>query len=214
MLNHNKEHDLFLKIMEVGHIPMFFLSPELMIDKVSPYISNLFNIPHEKIIDQYYPNFCENYHLKDLVSPHLTTLKTCPKKVIEQAEIIPIKNDILNSYHIHWQLFSVLGEGEKIIGYALLGKDITTIYEQQMYLENIISCLPGSIYWKDRQGVYLGCNEVVVRMAGVNSSADIIGKTDFDLCWSNTAEGVTKDEQEIMNSGIAKELTPLFCCIS
>lgn len=205
--NDQKEHDLFLKIMEVGHIPMFFLSLELLIDKVSPYISILFNIPHQKIINQYYPDFCKNYHLTDLVSPHLSTLKIYPEKIIEQAEIIHIEKDNKsNSRHIHWQLFSVLRKGNEPIGYALLGKDVTTIQEQQMYLENVISCLPGSIYWKDRQGVYLGCNEVVVRMAGVNSSDDIIGKTDFDLCWSDTAEQVTKVEQEIMNSGVAREL--------
>ncbi len=201
-----KEHDLFLKIMEVGRIPMFFLTLELIINKASPYISILFNIPPEKIINQFYPNFCRNYYLKDLVSSHLTTLKAHPEKIIEQAEVVPIENAKPRSYHVHWQLFYAFNKSKEAIGYVLLGKDITTIYEQQMYLENIISCLPGSIYWKDRQGVYLGCNEVVVRMAGVNSSEEIIGKTDFDLCWSNTAEQVTKDEQEIMNSGIAKEL--------
>ncbi len=208
MLNSNgqKEQDLFLKIMEVGRIPMIFLSPELLINKVSPYISTLFDIPYGKIINQYYPSFCQKYHLKDLVTPHLTTLKTHPKKIIEQTEILFINEYKSHSCHIHWQLFSVLDKTTKTIGYALLGKDITTIHEQQMYLENVIACLPGSIYWKDRQGVYLGCNEVVVRMAGVISAADIIGKTDFDLCWSNTAEQVTKDEQEIMNSGIAKDL--------
>ena len=43
-------------------------------------------------------------------------------------------------------------------------------------------------------------------MAGVSSPADIIGKTDFDFFWKDIAGQLIKDEQEIMESGIAQDL--------
>ena len=41
-------------------------------------------------------------------------------------------------------------------------------------LSSIIKSLPGSIYWKDKAGKYLGCNDTMLEMAGMKS---IIGKT-------------------------------------
>lgn len=38
---------------------------------------------------------------------------------------------------------------------------------------SIIKALPGSIYWKDKNGVYLGCNDAMLEMTGMKS---IIGK--------------------------------------
>ncbi|MGD9152197.1 MAG: hypothetical protein PVG30_00855 [Gammaproteobacteria bacterium] len=39
-------------------------------------------------------------------------------------------------------------------------QDVTQI-NGSSFLKNIIANLPGSIYWKDRNGVYLGCNNYV-----------------------------------------------------
>lgn len=47
-------------------------------------------------------------------------------------------------------------------------------------LSSIIKSLPGNIYWKDKDGKYLGCNDYALDMAGIKS---IVGKTDFDMPW-------------------------------
>ena len=47
---------------------------------------------------------------------------------------------------------------------------------------SIIDLIPNhSIFWKDRNSVYLGCNAALATSLGFQSTADIIGKTDFDL---------------------------------
>ncbi|MBP9742559.1 MAG: hypothetical protein KBD37_04290 [Burkholderiales bacterium] len=56
----------------------------------------------------------------------------------------------------------------------------------QMY--QIIDIIPASIYWKDKNGYYLGCNEYVVKMAGMSNKSDIIGKTDYELPWKTIAD--------------------------
>jgi two-component system cell cycle sensor histidine kinase/response regulator CckA len=50
-------------------------------------------------------------------------------------------------------------------------------------LQMVMDSIPQFIFWKDRQSVYLGCNQNFARVAGVGQPANIVGKTDFDLAW-------------------------------
>lgn len=75
-----------------------------------------------------------------------------------------------------------------------------------MYLNNIVRNMPGSVYWKDKNGVFLGCNDFVVKMAGLNSQNDIIGKSDYELVWADIADQIRKNDLEIMCSKKSKEL--------
>lgn len=57
---------------------------------------------------------------------------------------------------------------------------IHVISESEKILGDIIALLPGHIYWKNIDGVYLGCNELQAKNLGI-SQKEIIGKTDFDI---------------------------------
>ncbi len=48
----------------------------------------------------------------------------------------------------------------------------------------ILNTLPGAIFWKDRNSVFLGCNKVFADDAGLPNSEAIIGLTDADLPWT------------------------------
>ena len=65
----------------------------------------------------------------------------------------------------------------------------------EVFMDNI----PGSIYWKDAEGFYLGCNAAVLKKGNLNSKDDVIGKTDFDL-WPAQAENFRKTDLEVMQS--------------
>jgi PAS domain S-box-containing protein len=82
----------------------------------------------------------------------------------------------------------------------------------EIYLNNIVAHLPGSIYWKDRNGVYLGCNDFVANMAGLKNRFDVIGKTDYELPWKEYADELQAVDQKIMNTGLPLELEeyPIF----
>lgn len=86
--------------------------------------------------------------------------------------------------------------------------DIDSIEKSQaeiLQLKSIIDDLPGDIYWKDLQGVYLGMNANGVRSLnrmGFNLAiTDIIGKTDYDLFGAETAEIYRKNDLEILSTG-------------
>lgn len=53
-------------------------------------------------------------------------------------------------------------------------------YSQKM-LELVMNNIPQQIFWKDRNSVFIGCNQNAARFLGLQSPAEISGKTDFDL---------------------------------
>ncbi|HAT3877889.1 TPA: PAS domain-containing protein [Legionella pneumophila] len=65
----------------------------------------------------------------------------------------------------------------------------------QNLLSSIIKSLPGSIYWKDMDGKYLGCNDTTLQMAGMDS---VVGKTDFDLPWADDAQILRDNDRRVM----------------
>lgn len=75
-----------------------------------------------------------------------------------------------------------------------------------LILTNIIKALPGSVYWKDKEGRYLGCNDTMLEMVGMKS---VIGKTDFDMPWVESAETIRNNDLRVMalNSSLEMEET-------
>ena len=70
-------------------------------------------------------------------------------------------------------------------------------------LEKIIDVIPYYVFWKDRNSVYLGCNQSFARWAGFEIAADVVGKTDFDCAWrSSDAEFFRSIDHQVMHSGI------------
>lgn len=72
----------------------------------------------------------------------------------------------------------------------------------ELALFNIVANMPGHVYWKDVNGVYLGCNDRQAKSLGFESADSVIGKTDFDLPW---AAGVAKkfraNDLDVMQTG-------------
>jgi PAS domain S-box-containing protein len=53
----------------------------------------------------------------------------------------------------------------------------------QEMLQTVMNTIPEFVFWKDRDSVYLGCNENFALVSGVNTPDNIVGKSDFDLAW-------------------------------
>lgn len=72
-------------------------------------------------------------------------------------------------------------------------------------LTELLKTLPGSVYWKNCDGVYFGCNDYMLQMVGLESLQEIIGKTDYDLPWKKQAGALRKIDQKVIKTG--KEIT-------
>ncbi|MGI0489129.1 PAS domain S-box protein [Pantanalinema rosaneae CENA516] len=77
--------------------------------------------------------------------------------------------------------------------------------ESQLFLQTVIDTFPLTVFWKDCNSVYLGCNQRSAQVAGLASPTEIVGKTDYDMPWAATnADAYRADDREVINSGIAK----------
>lgn len=80
-----------------------------------------------------------------------------------------------------------------------------TLYQNQTMLTHILNSVPQSIFWKDQNSVYMGCNAVFAQEAGIESPELIIGKTDYDFPWlPEETEAYRADDREVIKSNHQK----------
>jgi PAS domain S-box-containing protein len=104
-----------------------------------------------------------------------------------KVETIIIKEDE-RVYTAIWSCIAKNDESGDPFALMLIGQDITE-YRQQLQhsralesrFNQIFAATPGGIYWKDRDGVYQGCNDVLTEMAGFPSKKANLGRTDYDI---------------------------------
>jgi len=76
----------------------------------------------------------------------------------------------------------------------------------QQLIEGIINAIPVRVFWKDKNLVYLGCNAVFARDAGLAHPKEIIGKDDYQLSWRDQADLFRGDDREVIETGCSKLL--------
>jgi two-component system, NtrC family, sensor kinase len=74
------------------------------------------------------------------------------------------------------------------------------IEEKQFYLEKIMDEMPAHIYFKDLQSRFLLTNKSMLKLFGVNTLDELIGRTDFDFFAGEHAQQAFSDEQEIIRT--------------
>src|SRR5262245_46464418 len=73
----------------------------------------------------------------------------------------------------------------------------TKLLHQQVALRTVLESIPYCVWWKDRDGVYLGCNQKFGGVAG-HTPASIVGLTDYDLPWTKAeADHYREDDQAV-----------------
>ncbi|MET0400863.1 MAG: PAS domain-containing protein, partial [Cystobacter sp.] len=77
--------------------------------------------------------------------------------------------------------------------------------QKQDLLHSILSHIPYSVFWKDRDGVFLGANRQFARDFGLSSTDELIGKTDLELpIPREQAERYHQEDIRVMESGEGK----------
>ena len=73
----------------------------------------------------------------------------------------------------------------------------------KMLLHNVVNAIPNLIFFKDKDGNYLGCNQAFEQYFGAKES-QIIGKTDFDFIDHDTATFFREMDKRMLISGKAQ----------
>lgn len=76
-------------------------------------------------------------------------------------------------------------------------KTINLLKTENEMLRNIIAMIPGNVYWKDKDGNFLGCNNNVAQIFGFQSPREIIGKQNSDLFDIRLAALADKIDKEV-----------------
>ncbi len=82
------------------------------------------------------------------------------------------------------------------------------------YYENIIAKMPGHVFWKDKDGVFLGCNDQQAKTLGLKSRHDVVGKSTYEMIWDGLPEAERREEarkikendKRIMETGKAETI--------
>ena len=74
-----------------------------------------------------------------------------------------------------------------------------TIRHQYSLMTSVINSIPDLIFYKDLEGVYLGCNKAFSELIG-RPIDEIVGKMDFDLFPEDVARFFREKDQEMLAS--------------
>lgn len=127
------------------------------------------------------------------------------REVVEKTEKITSYGYVLKSSSITVLDASIKMAFKLFEAHHQVQKRSSELYERTQLLENILEHFPGTVFWKDTESVYRGCNTGFAQTAGLHDPSDIIGKTDFDLPWnSSEAPACRADDGQVMNSKVPK----------
>ena len=112
---------------------------------------------------------------------------------------IDYHTDKPNCCTVQWSVSLVKANSHQYV--IMLGKIMNRLQlDPSHYLNQFIHAMPGSLYWKDLDGVYLGCNQFMVTACRLKSVYDIVGKTDYDL-WPQQAAKLIRNDNYVTSTG-------------
>jgi len=80
-----------------------------------------------------------------------------------------------------------------------------SLWNERAFLRTLIDAAKDLIFFKDRNGLYLGCNKACEAFIGL-SEQEQIGKSDFDFFDKEMAERIAMKDLEILESGVSSSI--------
>ncbi len=81
--------------------------------------------------------------------------------------------------------------------------EIQTLRSRDM-LRLILNTIPARVFWKDRNSIYLGCNQLFAEDARLGHPDQVVGKNDYEIGFTRDAEYFRADDRLVMDSGEPK----------
>ena len=122
------------------------------------------------------------------------------------------RGELINRYGetipIEQTIFPVFDKTGQPMGVATIVQDISEQVNQEREIESaqrmlrtIIDTVPSSIFWKDRNSVFLGGNIKFSKDTGARDPSTLIGKSDHDYYPKELADQYVTDDQKIFDTG-------------
>jgi PAS domain S-box-containing protein len=89
--------------------------------------------------------------------------------------------------------------------FELLDARYKSLKKNETMISSILNTVPQSIFWKDRESRYLGCNQIFSNLVGLPRPEAVVGKTDYDLPWTRAdADMYLRYDRAVMESATTK----------
>lgn len=131
-----------------------------------------------------------------------------------------VKTNKIPLHDLHGQVIGILGTSEDVTLQVQaehmlkqynrkLEQEVSertrALLEKEALLRLVIDTLPQYIFWKDTEGIYLGCNKAFAyQVAQLDHSKDVAGKKDSNFWWEEQARYYYDIEQQVITTGIAE----------
>lgn len=191
-------------IMQMAQEPIIIVSENYIIIDINRCTENTLRIKKNQMIGTSLKDHCPIKELKKLANTHLVQITilinnekySCYALIVSEGQSqIRTKTDLSKLKHVqeHHNSHS---------------KYLT---ENLNYLELIIAEIPVSIYWMNRDYIYLGCSNSMAKLLNLPSRYDIVGKTYTDLYDKKSANFYRKSDKSVMEDGISLSIEePLY----
>lgn len=171
------------------------LGIDFIITSLNTSAEKFYNWPHKKICGK---NFLELCKSSGYISP-------INENFFDSPTVLKVNLDLRSSSgkqcNINWIITPLVLADNSVQGAIIIGKDITLKKNNiAYYLNGIINCIPGCLYWKDCNGRYLGCNDLTAELAGLKSVYEVAGKTDWEL-WGEHAPRLIENDKQVIATG-------------
>lgn len=77
-------------------------------------------------------------------------------------------------------------------------------------LAHLVINMPGYLYWKDKQGVYLGCNDYHAQRLGLKAGTEVMGKLDKELLGKESNQYFSKHDELVLSQGQTRVIEEEF----
>ena len=190
--------ELFNLCFDYSDNLMLVLSENLIIENINPAAEKILGWDKNEVCGKKISHIFESKAIHPFIDQTNSLLKT--KKTTEI-----LHNE--RNHTINWDIVPIYHEDKKCTSIFIIGKDRAELTPRQLenlQLESVVKYAPSFFYWKDANSVYQGCNDEFARLAGLNSSIEVKGKTDYDLIWKDRAELYVETDQSVLLTGKAR----------
>lgn len=142
----------------------------------------------------------DSFPLTELLRPHLELLARLEKAAEDRLRTArkPLGDEKERRRDIE---SSALVKGEQFTETSERSQMENELYATSETLRQVMDTIPHYVFWKSPDLTYLGCNDRFAKSAGLTTAAEIIGKDDYQLAWSATAENYRADDRKVIEHG-------------
>ncbi|MDR3502262.1 MAG: ATP-binding protein [Legionella sp.] len=201
----------FGKAYDLLNVSFIILNQQLHIDYINDAARNILHLtPKQKCVDRSFFELWSTLKLPSLLNEHgkiinqnpieingvFLSWKCIAARVDNEEKLFLVGKDVTEKERMFQSMESAC---EQILGFKFKQRYALPYYISEVYnyLNGIINKIPCYVYWKNRDLQYIGCNQMAANFINLQSTEEIIGKTDFDVFndWELAKEYRATDEQ-------------------